>query len=408
MLKLLRQLSSRNLLLQTIKTLEQEQLELNRRNEAIQLTCLEQKAYLREAFHELRNGIHVIAGNSALLAKRTDGRQLPLQAMRLARNIREASHNMLHFLDAGLQFAKPEGTYEPDWQPLELRTWLERITGAYQYHADEKQLEIRCNIPDSFPAFIEMDALLFRQIVCNALHNAIKFSPSGSRVVIDCLEGSKEWSMVFINKSAHFEREQLKQIFEPFNTLGHAESSTGLGLSITRKYVEMLGGSIKASYWEDHFFLVALLPMRVSAGQPAHPPLLKDANNIPVVHTACRVLVIEDNPLSRRLICNYLHEIGLRQIAVTPYGKEGVLLAGQLVPHLVFIDAHLPDQDSAETVKTLRKVLEDDTPIIAMTADNMLSDNAPLLKAGASEYMLKPFELHQIAGIVQKYLDFAS
>lgn len=408
MLKLLRHLSSRNLLLQTIKTLEQEQLELSRRNEAIQLSCLEQKAYLREAFHELRNGIHVIAGNSALLARRADGRQLPLQAMRLARNIHEASNNMLYFLDAGLQLAKPEGVYQPHWKPLEIRPWLVRTISAYKYHADEKQLEIRCNIADSFPEFIEMDELLFRQIFCNALHNAIKFSPSGGRIIIDCLEGNKEWTLVFVNKSPHYERGQLKQIFEPFNTLGHAESNTGLGLSITRKYVEMLGGSIKASYLHDRFFLVALLPMRASTGEPAHRTLLKHPEDIPIVHTACQVLVIEDNPLSRRLLSNYLHEIGLRQIAVTPYGGEGVLLAKQLAPHLVFIDAHLPDQNSAETVKALRNTLEEGTPIIAITGDNMLSDNAPLLAAGASEYMLKPFELHQVAGVVQKYLDFAS
>src|ERR1044072_4840765 len=93
MLKLLRQLGSRNLLLQTIQTLEQEQLELNRRHEAIEKTYLEQKACLREAFHELRNGIHVIAGNSALLTKWTDNGQQPERAIRLARNIREASRN---------------------------------------------------------------------------------------------------------------------------------------------------------------------------------------------------------------------------------------------------------------------------------------------------------------------------
>jgi CheY-like chemotaxis protein len=407
MLKLLRQLGSRSLLLQTIRTLEQEQLELNRRHEAIEKSCLEQKAWLREAFHELRNGIHVIAGNSALLSKCTDGVQLPLQAIRLARNIREASRNMMHFLDAGLQLAKPEGAYQPQWETLQIRPWLEKLIGAYHYHAGEKQLRVQCNMAQSFPAFIEMDIMLLRQIICNLLHNAIKFSPSGNRIRIDCFEGVHEWTMVFINKAPAISKEELKNIFEPFYTLGHAESNTGLGLTITRKYVEMLGGTIKATCVKDQFLVWLRLPMKIASGQPAHPLVLKRPEHIPIIHSARKVMVIEDNPMSQRLICNYLHEVGLRQIAVVAHAKEALRLARQLKPDLVFMDVHLPDQNGVETMQSLRAILKD-VPLIAMTGDENLSDNAPLLKAGASEYILKPFELHQVAGIVQKYLDFAA
>lgn len=395
--------------MQTISTLEQEQLELTRRHEAIEKSCLEQKAYLREAFHELRNGIHVIAGNSSLLSKYTDSTQLPLQALRLARSIREASRNMMQFLDAGLQLAKPEGAYQPQWEILEIRPWLEKVISAYHYHASEKELSIRCNMAQSFPAFIEMDVMLLRQIVCNLLHNAIKFSPSGNRVRIDCFEGTHEWTMVFINKAPAISKEQLKHIFEPFYTLGHAESNTGLGLNITRKYVDMLGGTIKAVCIKDQFLVWLRLPMKAATGQPAPAPVpeLKSPAHIPVIHSARKVLVIEDNPLSQRLICNYLHEVGLRQIAVVAHAGEALRLARQLKPDLVFMDVHLPDQSGVETMQSLRALLKD-TPLIAMTGDKDLSGNAPLLQAGASEYMLKPFELHQIAGIVQKYLDFAA
>lgn len=407
MLKLLRQLTSRNLLLQTIRTLEQEQLELTRRHEAIEKSCLEQKACLREAFHELRNGIHVIAGNSALLSKYTDGAQLPVQAIRLARNIREASCNMMHFLDAGLQLAKPEGAYQPQSEILEIRPWLEKVTGAYHYHAGEKQLKVQCNMPQSFPAFIEIDVMLLRQIVCNLLHNAIKFSPAGNRIRIDCLEGSHEWTMVFINKAPAIGKEQLKHIFDPFYTLGHPESNTGLGLTITRKYVDMLGGTIKAMCIKDQFLVWLRLPMKAVISRPAQPLGLKRPAHIPIIYSARKVLVIEDNPLSQRLICNYLHEVGLRQVAVVAHAAEALLLARKLKPDLVFMDVHLPDQSGVETMQSLRALLKD-TPLIAMTGDKDLSGNAPLLQAGASEYILKPFELHQIAGIVQKYLDFAA
>lgn len=407
MLKLLRQLSSRSLLLQTIRTLEQEQLELNRRHEAIEKSFLEQKAYLREAFHELRNGVHVIAGNSALLSKWIDGSQLPLQAARLARNIREASSNMLHFLDAGLQLAQPEGAYQPQWETLQIRPWLEKVTGAYHYHAAEKQLRIQCNMPESFPAFIEMDIMLLRQIICNLLHNAIKFSPCGNRIRIDCFEGGHEWTMVLINKAPAISKEQVKHIFEPFYTLGHPESNTGLGLTITRKYVEMLGGTIKATCVKDQFLVWLRLPMKIAGSQPEPLIMLKRPEHIPIIHSSRKVMVIEDNPMSQRLICNYLHEVGLRQIAVVAYAKDALRLAKQLKPDLVFMDVQLPDQDGVETMQSLRDILKD-VPLIAMTGDKNFSDNAPLLQAGANEYILKPFELHQIAGIVQKYLDFAA
>jgi CheY-like chemotaxis protein/nitrogen-specific signal transduction histidine kinase len=407
MLKLLRQLSSRSLLLQTIRTLEQEQLELNRRHEAIEKSCLEQKAYLREAFHELRNGVHVIAGNSALLSKWTDGSQLPVQAVRLARNIREASRNMLHFLEAGLQLAQPEGAYQPQWETLQIRPWLEKTTSAYHYHAAEKQLRIQCNMPQSFPAFIEMDIMLLRQIVCNLLHNAIKFSPCGNRIRIDCFEGSHEWTMIFINKAPAISKEQVQHIFEPFYTLGHPESNTGLGLTITRKYVEMLGGTIKATCINDQFLIWLRLPMKIAGSQPEPLLMLKRPEHIPIIHSSRKVMVIEDNPMSQRLICNYLHEVGLRQIAVVAHAKDALRLARQLKPDLVFMDVHLPDQNGIETMQSLRAILKD-VPLIAMTGDENLSDNAPLLQAGANEYILKPFELHQIAGIVQKYLDFAA
>lgn len=392
--------------MQTIRNLEEERRALHRRNEAIEKTCLEQKACLREAFHELRNGVHVIAGNSALLTKWTDDVQLPVQVARLARNLREASRNMMHFLDAGLLLAKTEGDYQPQWEMLEIRPWLEKVMGAYHYHAAEKQLKVQCNMPPGFPAFIAMDVMLLRQIVSNLLHNAIKFSPSGNRIRIDCFEGAREWTMVIVNKAPAISKEQLKHIFEPFYTLGHPESNTGLGLTITRKYVNMLGGMVKAACIKDQFMVWLRLPMKTS--MPAAAPLgLQQAVQVPVPHSRRKVLVIEDNPLSQRLICNYLHELGLRQVAVVTHAADALRLARQLEPDLVFMDVHLPDQDGVATMQSLRTLLKD-TPLIAMTGARDLSGNAPLLQAGASEYMLKPFELQQVAGIVQKYLDFAA
>lgn len=406
MLKLLRQLGSKTLLSQIFKPFQEENTRDIHGHDAMEKSYLEQKAYLREAFHELRNSVHVISGNSDLLAKWTDGVQLPLQAVRVARNIREASRNMLQFLDAGMELAKPDGAYQRKWESLHIRPWLQKVIATHQHHVEEKRLSVQCNIPESFPAYIQMDILLFRQIVSNLLQNAIRFSPSGNRIRIDCFEGSHEWTMVFINKAIPIDKSKIKYIFEPFHTLDHPESNTGLGLTITRKYVEMLGGCIKAASIKDQFVIWMRLPMRIVTGQPLQPHALKRPEHIPVVYSSRKVLVIEDNPLSQRLICNYLYEIGLYQIAVTAHAKEALLLAKQLKPDLVFMDVNLPDQGGVETVKALKAMLKD-TPIIAMTGHEKLSDNAPLLQAGASEYLLKPFELHQVAGIVQKYLNFA-
>lgn len=407
MLKILRQLSSRRSLLQTIKNMEQEQLVLTRRNYDIEKICHEQQAYLREAFHEIRNGIHVITGNSDLLAKWTDGCQISLEAMRLARNIREASHSMAHFLNAGMELVKPEGEYEKRWDTLEVRPWIHRIISQYQHHAEARDVSLHCNIGDGFPEYIQMDKMLLRQVITNLLHNAIKFSMAGSRVRIDCFEGLHEWTMVFSNKSIGIGADKLKRIFEPFYTLEHPESQTGLGLSITRKYVQLLEGQIKATCIKDQFVIWLRLPMRIVSGQPSHPLIFKGPERIPVIHSSRKVLVIEDNPLSQRLICNFLHEVGLRQIIVTARAKEGQQIARHLKPDLIFMDVNLPDQSGMETLQALKATLKD-TPVIVMTGDRRLSDNAPLLQAGASEYILKPFELKQIAGIVRKYLDFAA
>jgi CheY-like chemotaxis protein/two-component sensor histidine kinase len=406
MLKILRQLGSHRTLLQTIKTMEEENRELNRRHDAIEKVCLEQKVYIREAFHELRNSIHIITGNSELLTNETEGCQLSLQSVRLADHIREASHNILHFLDAGLALAKPDAGAQRRWEPLHIRQWLQKMTSLYHHQAHMRQLKIQCEVAESFPACIQMDMLLLRQIVGNLLHNAIRFSLPGTGIRIDCYEGEAEWTMVCANKSAAVDSEKLKDVFQPFHTMGHPESNTGLGLSIARRYVELLGGSIQASCIKDKFIVWLRLPLRIVSGAEAPPLVIERPRPKLVIHNTRKVLVIEDNPLSQRLTCNFLKEMGLRHIITACRAEEGLLLARQFRPELVLMDLHLPDQEGIKTLQSLKAMLKN-TPVIVMSGTCDPADNAPLLQAGASEYLLKPFSLQQVARIVQQYLDMA-
>lgn len=397
----------RKVLIRQILDLEQAQHELIVKNRIIGRKFEEQKLYLSEAFHEIRNALHVITGNIDLLTRETERYQLPDTSNTLVGSIAKVSQQLLEFLNAGIELAKADAdiSYQCKEEVVNIREWLQKVLSIHSGMIEAKEISTLCKVADDFPHHILTDPLLLGQIAGNLLSNAIRFGPAKSQIRIVCFENVNRWTLVISNESVIIDPDQLKQIFQPFHTLRHPESRTGLGLTITRKYVQLMKGTIKATCVGSRFLVWVNLPLAVPTLTPQEA-FIRPTLDFPFLYTAKKILVIEDNVACQQLLRRFLTALGLHVIVTADNARDGMARAREMKPDLIFLDQYLPDENGMAILPLLRSEMKG-TPVILMSGEGS-PESEQSIQAGASEYILKPFGLSRLAFIVKKYLEEAA
>jgi CheY-like chemotaxis protein len=243
-------------------------------------------------------------------------------------------------------------------------------------------------------------------VLLNLLSNAVKYNFAGGSITVgvDQQPDVNGFAVISVRDTGRgMTRDQLDRLYEPFDRLGIDQTSiegTGIGLAISRRLVELMGGSIDVSSepgvgseFRVHLPLAAAVesPMtrtQITSTMPPPINLFEDTRRVGTI------LYIEDNPLNRLLIEQYLHlRPGLTLIQAED-GMSGVVLARSLQPDLTIVDINLPDIDGFEVLQRLR-----DDPVtrplrcVALSANAMPQDIGRALQAGFAEYWTKPIAI---------------
>ena len=360
--------------------------------------------------HELRTPLTAIIG-FAQLAQLTAGRdgEMPKRYADAFERILRNGQHLLALINDVLDVSKIEaGRMKIHREHVDLVEVVQGAFGELQSLAERKGLEYRLRVPDRLP-LAYTDPLRVRQIVINLLSNAAKFTARG-RVEAELLaHGREHFRIVVRDTGIGIEAQSLPIIFERFRqvdgSMTRAASGVGLGLSIVRQIVDLLGGGIEVTskVGEGSTFTVTL-PLSApeenaldgdeapqfagrsegaaaASEQPAHADESDDGRAV--------VLVIEDDEDAAALLRGTLERAGYR-VLVAPSGEEGLRLAREHDPVAVTLDVMMPEMDGWRVLQAMRadRGLAS-IPVIVCS----IVDNRPLgYSLGASDYLLKPVD----------------
>ena len=274
---------------------------------------------------------------------------------------------------------------------------------------------IAMNYPEfAQPCFIKGDRTRVKQVFVNLLSNAIKYNCTGGHVEVSCRDGAPRRTRISFRDTGNgLSTDQLGQLFQPFNRLGQAsgaEEGTGIGLVVSKRLVELMGGEIGAesTVGEGSLFWIELESC-AAVDTPFHP---KDAKSpVPradAEHAALTVLCVEDNPTNLMLIEKLIaRRPDLRMLSASD-GNRGVQMAKASLPDVILMDINLPGIGGLMALR----ILADDPntssiPVIALSANAMPRDIEKGLAAGFFRYLTKPIMVAEFMDTLDVALKFS-
>jgi signal transduction histidine kinase/CheY-like chemotaxis protein len=359
--------------------------------------------------HELRNPLAAIRNALWLLDETGSAGEIEKRQRNV---IDRQTHHLVRMVDDLLDVSRvTRGKISLQHQTVSLgdlvrRCLLELGMGRLA-EAHELTLELRTE-----PVCVEGDPVRLEQVVCNLLHNAIKYTPRGGSVSVSAGEEEGQAAIRVRDTGLGISADMLGKIFEPFTQVEssrkRSEGGLGLGLPLVRSLVELHGGTVEASsagrgLGSEFVVRLPLHPLGAeevisAAGAPMEKP-----SETPVADPAgLRILVVEDNHDGRESLRDLL-ELWGHDVETAANGPDGVEAALTSLPDVALIDIGLPGLDGNEVAQRIRAVLDGDAmALIAMTGYGQPEDRRRALQAGFDAYLVKPVDPDDLARNLQE------
>jgi len=364
--------------------------------------------FLANMSHELRTPLNTILGFSNLLREEsvTNHQRQDLDV------IKRSGEHLLSLIDDVLDVAKIDsGRVEMVKRCVDLPELFHDVTDLMRVQAEEKGLELLSEESPALPRFIWSDAGKLRQILINLLGNAIKYTEEGS-ITLRVNATPAEPLMLNLevkDTGIGIAREDQARIFDPFVQVGQrgAQKGTGLGLTITRQFVELMAGTIHVQSEQGRGSLFHV-ELPVEEAKDANENLL-GTEEVRIVglkpgQPEYRILIVEDEPANWRLLRRILQNVGF-QVGVAENGEQGVEMFQTWRPHFVWMDWRMPVMDGREATRRIR-ALEGGTEvkIAAVTASVFASERESVLAAGVDDFLRKPYRPAEVLECMASHL----
>jgi signal transduction histidine kinase/CheY-like chemotaxis protein len=359
-------------------------------------------AFLSSMSHELRTPLNAILGFSQILTSDALPSTLA-QKKEFANHILKSGRHLLTLINEILDLAKVEsGAIALSMEPVALAEMLVECREMIEPLASQRR--IRMLFPDHCPLVVMADRTRLKQVILNLLSNAIKYNRDTGAVVLDADQVEPDRMRLSVRDTGLGLRpDQVEALFQPFNRLGQengAEEGTGIGLVVTRRLVELMGGQIGVSssvgvgtvFWIE---LALTEPLASALGQAGAPPAMP----APVTRSpeASRLLLyVEDNPANLKLVEEIVRFRPELHLLSAPDGHIGLALAKAHLPDIVLMDLNLPCVSGTDALKELHSDPRTAAiPVIALTANAMPRDVERGLASGFFRYLTKPINIDE-------------
>ncbi len=365
--------------------------------------------FLANMSHEIRTPLNGVIG----LTIELESMPVPAEALQVIRMIHSSSEALLRVISDVLDFSKLDSRkLDLEVAPFDLHRCLRESVGLFRASAAEKGLRLVCELAPELPVWVAGDGTRLRQVVLNLVSNALKFTSSGEVVVTAGVAGQQETSRR-ITIEVHdtgigIAPDQLPRLFSSFTqadaSISRRYGGTGLGLVISKRLVELMGGSITVESVPHQGSRFRFTVVMGSAEQPA-PPLPASAPNFSARHL--KVLVAEDHPVNQRVALKLLEKFGVHADLAAD-GSEAIAAAVGRPYDLILMDVQMPDVDGVTATREIRKRLPlDRQPLIFGLSAHATAEYRDIcLDAGMNGYLTKPVapgKLHDLIAGLQSH-----
>ena len=393
-----------------IEELNQAQIDMKAAKDLAERANEAKTQFLANMSHEIRSPLNAIVGFSQILMMRSKNIEMAREDKQYLENIKMSGENLSELINNILDLSKIEaGKLTTSIETLNVKQLFKAIFHINKAKTIEKGIKFNYDFDERIPELISSDRTKLNQILMNLTSNAIKFTPSNRQVNITARKVHDKKQILFEieDEGIGIAENRIEHIFKPFeqadNSVTRKFGGTGLGLTITKKMIELLGGSIavQSNEGEGTVFSV-LLPYE----EATQVEINREQYNIDgvVFSPKNKVLVVEDNQLNQDMMRAIFQELGLT-MHLAENGVEGLEKAKEIHPDLILMDMHMPLMDGIETTRKIRELADfQDTPIVAVSADAFTEQQKKAFDAGVNEYITKPIDFDKLLPVMVKHL----
>ena len=364
--------------------------------------------FLSSMSHELRTPLNSILGFGQLLATDPEiaGNNNKSESID---QILQAGRHLLELVNEVLDLSRIEtGNMEILLVNMPVNENVKTCIALSQSLALQRGIRIESHCAETVGCLIRADLTRFRQVLLNLISNAIKYNRADGKLIITTSMVNSDMIRICVSDTGHgLNNDQVARIFEPFNRLGAANSQiegTGIGLTITRRLVEMMNGTIGmestvdegSSFWVDLPAVTSLDNNREEATEGPLPA---------AEQTAAKLLYVEDNAANVHLMARLIERRGDLNLITATSAEAGLEVARTEKPDIVLVDIHLPGMNGFEVLTALRDQVETSSiPAIAVTASAASRDRTEAKRAGFNGCVTKPIEISKLYAEIDRLL----
>ena len=362
--------------------------------------------FLSRMSHELRTPLNAILGFGQLLE-----RQKPTEVQRKRVGyILSAGKHLLDLINEVLDISRIEaGRMQLSLEPVCVADALEETLDLMRPLATERSIQLSASADIDAGVHVLADRQRFKQVLVNLLNNAVKYTPFFGGVAVSYhVPGNEKVRVLVSDTGPGIPAEKLARLFTPFERLGAEQSAiegTGLGLALSQRLMDAMGGSIgvESAVGKGSTFWIEL-PLAKSPLERFPRDGTDNGARQPSSEPASRsILYIEDNLSNLALIEQMLAERPGTALLTSMQGKVGLDLARQHTPDLILLDLHLPDLPGWDVLSQLKA---DSTtrhiPVVVISADATKRQMNRLMSAGAAHYLTKPLDVNKFFQVLDE------
>ena len=392
---------------------KQVEAELTNAMAAAEKANLAKSDFLSSMSHELRSPLNAILGFAQLMES---GAPQPTPSQRASIDqILQAGWYLLELINEILDLALIEsGKLSLSLEPMSLPEVLLDCQAMIEPQAQKSG--IRMNFPQlEIPYFVNADRTRVKQVLINLLSNAIKYNRAGGTVEVTCSANQAGRIRISVQDTGQgLPPDKLAQLFQPFNRLGQeasTEEGTGIGLVVSKRLVELMGGEIGmestvgmgSMFW---FELNLALEPQIAPG--SDEPLALLQGHLQPGAALRTVLYIEDNRANMQLVEQLIARRTDMRLLGAGDGTRGIALARTHLPEVIVMDINLPGISGIQALKILRgDPATAHIPVLALSANAMPHDIKKGLEAGFFRYLTKPIKVNEFMETLDLALEFA-